>query len=399
MNRHKPLILTYIHKPPYPFDTGTNQRIRTLVQALREHYRVGLVIPHLEQPAKELTDLFDHIWVGEERSTTFDKIQSRLLTPLKKCWLWRRFNIKPSLTRNPLSLPHTSAAWRLWRVCRREKPALIFVQKIFNTVPATAIARQCGIPTLLDVHDLYTLGEPTLSRRFPNATSADEKALLQQYDALVAIQHEDANVLRQHLPGIPVATALHPVEIIHRNQVFRSFHTPSILFVGSAAAHNSSALDSFLTDYFPNITERFPDIRLDICGSVADTVDNSRSNVHFHGRVGDLSDYYAAATLVINPVLEGSGLKIKTVEALAHGKCLVTTPIGIEGLVNIKDSVVCVQPEHLAENIIRLLEKPDLIGFYEEKALEYAKKNLAKEVCYQELMLLIDQLITATDNP
>src|SRR5690606_29841009 len=39
-----------------------------------------------------------------------------------------------------------------------------------------------------------------------------------------------------------------------------------------------------------------------------------------------------SAWVVINPVMHGTGLKIKNVEALGYGKPVVTTTVGAEGL-------------------------------------------------------------------
>ena len=50
------------------------------------------------------------------------------------------------------------------------------------------------------------------------------------------------------------------------------------------------------------------------------------------GRVDDLSELYRSARVVINPVLAGTGLKIKTVEALSRLRPIVTWPTGVEGL-------------------------------------------------------------------
>ena len=50
------------------------------------------------------------------------------------------------------------------------------------------------------------------------------------------------------------------------------------------------------------------------------------------GRVDDLAELYRSARVVINPVLAGTGLKIKTVEALSRLRPIVTWPTGVEGL-------------------------------------------------------------------
>jgi hypothetical protein len=49
------------------------------------------------------------------------------------------------------------------------------------------------------------------------------------------------------------------------------------------------------------------------------------------GAVGDLGPLYRQARVVINPAVAGTGLKIKTLEALAHLRPVVTWPNGTDG--------------------------------------------------------------------
>jgi hypothetical protein len=50
------------------------------------------------------------------------------------------------------------------------------------------------------------------------------------------------------------------------------------------------------------------------------------------GSVDDLTALYRKARVVINPAVAGTGLKIKTLEALCHLRPIVTWPSGSEGL-------------------------------------------------------------------
>jgi hypothetical protein len=50
------------------------------------------------------------------------------------------------------------------------------------------------------------------------------------------------------------------------------------------------------------------------------------------GHVKDLGDCYARARVVVNPAAAGTGLKVKTVEALAHLRPIVAWPNGVDGL-------------------------------------------------------------------
>jgi glycosyltransferase involved in cell wall biosynthesis len=50
------------------------------------------------------------------------------------------------------------------------------------------------------------------------------------------------------------------------------------------------------------------------------------------GEIADITAAYAQAQVVLNPLRFGTGLKIKSVEALSYGRPLVTTSVGAEGL-------------------------------------------------------------------
>src|SRR5262249_28746919 len=68
-------------------------------------------------------------------------------------------------------------------------------------------------------------------------------------------------------------------------------------------------------------------------GSVARALEGREvSGVRVVGPLDDLTGLYQGATLVINPAVAGTGLKIKTLEALCHLRPVVSWPSGIEGL-------------------------------------------------------------------
>ena len=50
------------------------------------------------------------------------------------------------------------------------------------------------------------------------------------------------------------------------------------------------------------------------------------------GRVDELRPWYDATDAVVVPVFEGSGTRLKLVEAAAHGRPIITTALGAQGL-------------------------------------------------------------------
>lgn len=68
------------------------------------------------------------------------------------------------------------------------------------------------------------------------------------------------------------------------------------------------------------------------------------SNLEIVGTVDNLSSYYHEAQFVISPIFHGSGMKVKTAEALMFGKRILGTPEALEGYdTTEKADIICCQ--------------------------------------------------------
>lgn len=78
------------------------------------------------------------------------------------------------------------------------------------------------------------------------------------------------------------------------------------------------------------------------------------------GFVDNLFDYLAAYPVMVNPMLTGSGLKNKTLEAMAAGKAVVTTSLGVDAF-PFQDGLhgrIADDPLSFAEIVLELLDEP-----------------------------------------
>lgn len=57
----------------------------------------------------------------------------------------------------------------------------------------------------------------------------------------------------------------------------------------------------------------------------------ARAGIELHANVPDVRPFYEQATAVVNPIFHGAGVNIKTVEAVGHGRPLLTTSKGTRG--------------------------------------------------------------------
>src|SRR5205807_347233 len=76
------------------------------------------------------------------------------------------------------------------------------------------------------------------------------------------------------------------------------------------------------------------------------------------GRVPDVQRYLDRASVVVVPLRQGGGIRVKVLEALAAGKAIVASPLAVEGLSVIAGEDVSVA-ESDADHVQRILELVD----------------------------------------
>jgi len=110
----------------------------------------------------------------------------------------------------------------------------------------------------------------------------------------------------------------------------------TLLFVGTLGyAPNVDAVTWFAREVLPLVWASRPDVRFQVAGfgsgaHLAEVLADPRCAVA--ESPPELGPFYAAAGVVVTPVRTGGGTRIKVLEALAHGKALVSTRFGPEGL-------------------------------------------------------------------
>ncbi|HEY4249845.1 MAG TPA: class I SAM-dependent methyltransferase [Roseomonas sp.] len=190
-----------------------------------------------------------------------------------------------------------------------------------------------GVLKIVDTHDVFsTAADKVASFGIRNGTAlseAEEGMLLRRADIALGIQPEESEALRRIAPGVEVLTVGVDMPIPAE---LPSITAPVLLLVASANAMNVKGLLDFLRFAWPRIRAAMPEARLDVVGSVGDALPGAVDGVRRLGRVDDLQAAYAAARLVINPAVAGTGLKIKVLEALAHLKPIVLWPSGVDGI-------------------------------------------------------------------
>ncbi len=171
-----------------------------------------------------------------------------------------------------------------------------------------------------------------------------EAAALQRFDTVIAVSIRDADVLRD-------GYGLRRVEPIETgvDVDYYAFHGPgsappcgpaegTVVFTGSMDSRsNVEGVEFLMREVWPLILRRRPQARAVIVGRhPPDTlVAEARTRGlawEFSGFVDDVRPYVTRAHVYVIPLRVGSGTRLKVFEAMAMGRPIVSTALGVEGL-------------------------------------------------------------------
>ena len=103
----------------------------------------------------------------------------------------------------------------------------------------------------------------------------------------------------------------------------------------------------------------------------------SDERIHFCGVVEDLAAAVTKTMVFLSPVVFGTGIKTKIVEAMAMGMPVVTNAIGAEGMdvMDGRELLLAETPEEIAQAVERLMQDETLRLEMGQRAQAYARAN------------------------
>lgn len=134
---------------------------------------------------------------------------------------------------------------------------------------------------------------------------------------------------------------------------------PFFVFIGDLkVSENSVSLEVFLKKCLKPTLAKIPDFKLFIIGkgippSLRMLVDEYPKNLEYLGFVEDIDNILSKSAAMLIPMLYGSGIRFKALDAFVRGLPVISTPLGVEGL-GLDDLDVCLISK-------RIEEMPDLI--------------------------------------
>lgn len=219
-------------------------------------------------------------------------------------------------------------------------------------------------------HDVFSYKDKRIGKSFYETLNADEEAkAMQRCPTIFAIQKEEAAYFQMLSPNSKVYTVYNPYQT-HQSQLSNN---KTLLYLASRMEFNVSGILFFLDNVWPSLNKKIPGIKLIIGGTVCERIESRYDNVTLLGRVHSLDAFYALGDIVINPVFQGTGLKIKTFEALSYGKVTIVHPHSMIGIYK-REKAPLLQASTIEEwinAIFDLIKTPHQIEDFSQKSIYY----------------------------
>ncbi len=218
-----------------------------------------------------------------------------------------------------------------------------------------------------------------ISRLEAPRLEAYERWLSGQFPRTLVISERDADLFRQdNSYADRVRTSLLGLPMTPLKNAGRD--ADRLIITGTLNYHpNVASVHYFARDIFPLIQRNNPEARLQLVGAnpLASITALASDVVEVTGFVPSITDYLQKATVALAPVLYGSGMQIKVLEAFLTATPLVATSVALRGLDVRHDEHVLVAdtPTEFAACVLRLLNDADLRARIGQAGRRYVEQN------------------------
>jgi len=170
----------------------------------------------------------------------------------------------------------------------------------------------------------------------------------------------------------------------------------TLLFLGSFRhLPNQEALNWFVSEVIPRVRAEEPGTRLVVIGSDPPPKHSLRDaeGIELVGFVQDVREPLGKYAVFVCPILSGSGMRVKLLEAFAAGIPVVSTRLGAEGLAS-EDGGICALADDavgFGDRVVRLLRDP-------AGAAEMARRARADVVENRDMRRMTERMVESYEE-
>lgn len=223
-----------------------------------------------------------------------------------------------------------------------------------------------------------------------------EVEILEKFDLVTLVSSHEVELLRRmtgssKLEAVPPAIAKQP-DLIRGQHVGNQCR---LLFIGNLKyEQNMASVKHIVRNVLPVLERENLNYIFQIVGDYGDNAYKeiqSNSKIEMLGFVDSLPSIISTDTLFLCPILFGSGIKTKVLDAMSFGIPVITTHLGVEGIegANHKDYFVEDDPVKMGQSVIKLWQDRELAWTIGQNGKRLVEDNYSYHKIKKRYKLLI----------
>jgi polysaccharide biosynthesis protein PslH len=292
---------------------------------------------------------------------------------------------------------------------------IIQLETLFTTPYITCIRKNSSAKIVLRAHNvehviwerLATVERGLVKKNFLKFLASRlkkyELATLKNIDALVPITPVDEHLFRQFNYTRPMLSL--PMSIDIKDYFFDANESAEICLFHLGSMDwmpNLEAVEWFLQECWPQLHMFYPELKLFLAGRnfPEDIMNADYPSVICEGRIEDAHAYMRSKQIMIVPLHSGSGMRVKIIQGMAHGKTIISTTIGAEGIPaqHEKNILIADTPDEFIALIKRCIENPHWCRQIGINARKFAENNYSNAAIGRQLGFFYNALKKLGNN-
>lgn len=249
-----------------------------------------------------------------------------------------------------------------------------FDSVILNYIWFSKIANYFQGNTVLFTHDVFSYRNLRLKGNYWISCSPNEEAkCINRVKNVLAIQEQEAYYYK-YLSYKANVYCMYSPFVFHKQEILNN---KKLLFFSGSNILNIEGINHFIKNIFPELIKKFPDLELIIGGGICKYLEKDLQvqQITLKGSFDNPADFYALGDIVINPVFNGTGLKIKTFEALSYGKTVLSSTHSMEGIFSPQSCPIYKADtiDEYINHLTNILSAPNILIENKNKSEKYIK--------------------------
>lgn len=159
-----------------------------------------------------------------------------------------------------------------------------------------------------------------------------EKIMYHKFTHVFCISEKDNKILKKIIDDIDITVL--QLKLIIKHYKHNQFKKNIMLYVGNLFwLPNRDGIRWLIKNIYPFLRKQIPTLQLWIIGKTPKYIKYlQHESIKYLGYINDVSKYINKSKFCIVPILYGTGIRIKILEAFSWGLPVISTPEGIIGL-------------------------------------------------------------------